>query len=107
MRRHNFFESGYVYHKLMMNIVERQVTSTSTILNDTEVKRIFVDGGFSKNSVYMNLLAQAFPSLEVFAASMAQATAIGAALAIHKHWNSHPIPGDIITLKMYTVPKEG
>ena len=95
------------YHKLMMNIVERQVTSTSTILNDTEVKRIFVDGGFSKNSVYMNLLAQAFPSLEVFAASMAQATAIGAALAIHKHWNSHPIPGDIITLKMYTVPKEG
>ena len=102
-----FADYEEAYHKLMMNIVERQVTSTTTIIKDTEVKRIFVDGGFSKNSVYMNLLAQAFPLLEVFAASMAQATAIGAALAIHKHWNSHPIPGDIITLKMYTVPKEG
>ena len=95
------------YHKLMINIVKRQVTSTTAIIKDTGVKRIFVDGGFSKNPIYMNLLAQAFPLLEVFAASMAQATAIGAALAIHKHWNSHPIPGDIITLKMYTVPKEG
>ena len=57
--------------------------------------------------LHMSLLAQSFPLLEVFAASMAQATAMGAALAIHQHWNSHPIPGDIITLKMYTVPKEG
>ena len=95
------------YHQLMINIVERQVASTATILKDTAVKRIFVDGGFSKNPIYMNLMAQAFPLLEVYAASMAQATAMGAALAIHKHWNSHPIPGDIITLKMYTVPKEG
>ena len=99
----NSYEEAY--HQLMINIVERQVASTATILKGTAVKRIFVDGGFSKNSIYMNLMAQAFPLLEVFAASMAQATAMGAALAIHQHWNSHPIPGDIIALKMYTVPK--
>jgi sugar (pentulose or hexulose) kinase len=93
------------YHQLMINIVEKQVTSTNAILKGTAVKRIFVDGGFSKNPIYMNLMAQAFPSLEVFAASMAQATAMGAALAIHQHWNSHTMPGDIIELKMYTVPK--
>jgi hypothetical protein len=93
------------YHQLMINIVERQVASTASILKGTAVKRIFVDGGFSKNPIYMNLMAQAFPLLEVFAASMAQATAMGAALAIHKHWNSLPIPGDIIALKMYSVPK--
>ena len=93
------------YHQLMINIVERQVASTATILKGKAVKRIFVDGGFSKNPIYMNLMAQAFPLLEVFAASMAQATAMGAALAIHQHWNNHPIPGDIIALKMYTVPK--
>lgn len=93
------------YHQLMINIVERQVTSTTAILKGTAVKRIFVDGGFSKNLIYMNLMAQAFPLLEVFAASMAQATAMGAALAIHHDWNTNPIPGDIIELKMYTVPK--
>ena len=93
------------YHQLMINIVEKQVVSTTAILKGTAVKRIFVDGGFSKNPIYMNLMAQAFPLLEVFAASMAQATAMGAALAIHHDWNTYPIPGDIIELKMYTVPK--
>lgn len=93
------------YHQLMINIIEKQVQSTNRILAGTDVKRIFVDGGFSKNPIYMNLMAQAFPNLELFAASMAQATAMGAALAIHHKWNNYPIPGDMIELKMYTVPK--
>jgi hypothetical protein len=52
------------------------------------------------------LLAAAFPHLEVFAASVAQATAIGAALAIHKHWNSKNIPGDMIELKYYALAQK-
>jgi hypothetical protein len=47
--------------------------------------------------------------MEVFAASMAQATALGAALVIHSEWNSKPIPTDLIELRYYssgqTVPK--
>jgi len=74
------------------------------VLQDTGVRRIFVDGGFSKNALYMNLLAAAFPKLEIFAASMAQATAVGTAIAIHQHWNSKPIPADIIELKYYSIP---
>jgi sugar (pentulose or hexulose) kinase len=72
-------------------------------LKGTDAKRIFVDGGFSKNSVYMNLLAAAFPQMEVFAASMAQATAVGAALTIHRSWNERPLPNDIIDLKYYSL----
>jgi sugar (pentulose or hexulose) kinase len=89
------------YHRLMLDIMEKQVASTQLVLHDTDVKRIFVDGGFGKNQVYMHLLAEAFPDIEVFAASIPQATAIGAALAIHDHWNSRPRPGDIIELKYY------
>jgi hypothetical protein len=51
----------------------------------------------------MHLLAAAFPHMEVFAASVAQATAVGAALAIHPYWNSRPLPGDLIAMKYYTV----
>ncbi|HEY4287479.1 MAG TPA: FGGY family carbohydrate kinase [Puia sp.] len=89
------------YHRLMMDIMEQQVASTQLVLEGTEVKRIFVDGGFGKNQVYMHLLAAAFPEIEVFAASVPQATAMGAALAIHPHWNSRFLPGDIIELKFY------
>jgi len=89
------------YHRLLLDIMEKQVASTQLVLHDTDVKRIFVDGGFGKNQVYMHLLAEAFPDIEIFAASIPQATAIGAALAIHGHWNSRSRPGDIIELKYY------
>ena len=62
-----------------------------------------MDGGFGKNAIYMYLLAEAFPSIEVYAASVAQASALGAALAIHPHWNSKNLPADIIDLKLYSV----
>ncbi|MBS1660034.1 MAG: carbohydrate kinase, partial [Bacteroidetes bacterium] len=89
------------YHRLMMDIIAEQVASTQLVLEGTEVKRIFVDGGFGKNQVYMHLLAAAFPDIEVFAASIPQATAMGAALAIHPEWNGRFLPGDIIELKYY------
>ncbi|MDP9080166.1 MAG: FGGY family carbohydrate kinase [Bacteroidota bacterium] len=98
----DFSDDIEAYHQLIVDLVNLQVFSTQLVLKDTAVKRIFVDGGFSKNSVYMHLLATAFPGIEVFAASMAQATAVGAALAIHKEWNRKSIPNDIINLKFYS-----
>jgi sugar (pentulose or hexulose) kinase len=89
------------YHQVMINIIEQQVASIMMVIDDTNVKRIFVDGGFSKNVIYMNLMANAFPAMEVYAASMAQATAMGAALAIHHKWNTQAIPSDLIELKLF------
>jgi sugar (pentulose or hexulose) kinase len=89
------------YHQFMLDIARQQLASTRLVMDNNNVKRIFVDGGFSKNAIYMNLLAMMFPETEVFAASMAQATAIGTALAIHKCWNTKPMPNDIIELKYY------
>jgi hypothetical protein len=37
----------------------------------------------------------------VFAASMAQSTALGAAIALHKNWNSKPLPSNLIELNYY------
>jgi sugar (pentulose or hexulose) kinase len=93
------------YHTLIADIMQQQRVSTELAIQDTAVKRIFVDGGFGKNPIYMNLLAKAFPHFEVYAASVAQATAIGAALAIHKYWNHKALPADMIELKYYAVPQ--
>jgi sugar (pentulose or hexulose) kinase len=91
------------YHWLLMDIMEQQVRSTNLVLNDTDVRQIFVDGGFGKNEVYMHLLAEAFPDVEVSAASIPQATAMGAALAIHEEWNGEGVPGELVGLKYYGV----
>lgn len=99
----SFASDEEAYHQLMLDIMVQQYASTQLVLKGTSVKRIFVDGGFGKNSIYMNLLAMVFPQMEVFAASMAQATAVGTALAIHKQWNKKQLPNDIIELKYYSV----
>jgi hypothetical protein len=101
-RNFNDFENYEIaYHQLMLDIVKQQVISTNLVIHNSPVKKVFVDGGFCKNAVFMNLLAEAFPDMEVYAASMAQASALGGALAIHKNWNPKPIPNDLIDLKFY------
>jgi len=98
----DFDESESAYHELLIDIVTRQLMSTKLVQRGNNVKRIFVDGGFSKNRIYMHLMAAVFPPVEVYAASVAQASALGAALAIHKHWNRRPLPSDLIELKFYS-----
>ena len=87
------------YHQLVADIVAGQMKSTKRILGN--VKRIFVDGGFSRNPIFMHLLSEAFPELEVYAASVSQASAIGAALVIHDQWNEKARPSDLIEMKLY------
>lgn len=92
------------YHKLLYDIIQQQKYAISLVLSERKVSRIFVDGGFAGNAVYMNMLADAFPTMEVYAASVSQATAIGAALAIHAAWNSLPIPSNLIELNCFPCP---
>ncbi len=99
--------SGYTsyeeaYTQFIHGLVDQQVTSTRLVLYNSSVTRIFVDGGFSNNPIFMNLLSVAFPSIEIYAASVAQASATGAAMAIHKHWNKHPHKTDMIELKFFS-----
>ncbi|MGZ3882240.1 MAG: FGGY-family carbohydrate kinase [Flavisolibacter sp.] len=98
----SFASDEEAYHQLVYDITRQQARSTQLVLDGSPVKRLFVDGGFSRNAVYMNFLAIAFPELEVYAASMAQATALGAALAIHTAWNKKPLPNTLIKLQYYS-----
>ncbi|MES1219231.1 MAG: carbohydrate kinase, partial [Bacteroidota bacterium] len=41
------------YHCLMLDIMQQQMLSAQIVIHHSDVKRIFVDGGFSNNSIYM------------------------------------------------------
>jgi sugar (pentulose or hexulose) kinase len=96
-----FPSAEMAYHRFMQILIHHQAFSTGLVLKNTGVINIFVDGGFSKNDLFMNLLAKAFPAKSVFAAVIAQASAFGAAMTIHQHWNETPIPGNLITINKY------
>jgi sugar (pentulose or hexulose) kinase len=96
----------HAYIQLMVDLVAQQAYSTQLVLRAGEVKSIYVDGGFCNNSLFMNFLAMQFPNKQVYAATLAQATALGAALAIHSSWNTQPIPKNLVQLKSYSFAKE-
>lgn len=97
----NFEElPAIAYLDFMKDLVDKQERSVRLVLGKENVSRIFVDGGFGKNYIFMKLLSQRFSNLEVFAASVPQASALGAALAIHSSWNSNPISKHLIDLKV-------
>ncbi len=100
-----FDSSGYdtyeeAYINFIQAVVNAQKQSTDLVIND-RVKKIFVDGGFARNETYMQLLADAYPKVEVYAASVSQASAIGAAMAIHSHWNQLELPDNIVRTRRF------
>ena len=101
-RNLNLFKSyEEAYHQFMLDLVAQQVASLNLVMGRSNPKKIFIDGGFSKNEIYMNLLAETYFNKQVFASEVAQASALGAALVIHQHWNTSPLPEQLITLKRY------
>lgn len=96
----DFFSASDAYHQLVWDIIQQQKKALEMIHSES-VSNFYVDGGFCKNALFMQLLANVFSTKKVYAVSMAQGTALGAALAIHKHWNKHDIPADLIDLKLW------
>ena len=90
------------YHQLMVDLVEKQRISSDYVLGDKKIKNIYVDGGFSRNEIYMNLMAAAFPDNEILSSSMAQASGLGSALILHEIWNTKTVPENMIELKSYS-----
>jgi Sugar (pentulose and hexulose) kinases len=86
------------YHCFISAIIQQQKKSLQYVL-DNNVKRIFVDGGFSRNKFYMRLLATAFQGIDVYSACIPQSTAKGAAMAIHSSWNTTVLSKNIIEIK--------
>jgi sugar (pentulose or hexulose) kinase len=86
------------YETAMQALMEKQVHAVRLAMGRSAVQFLFVDGGFSKNHLYMRLLAAAFPDIRVRAAEIAQATATGAALTVHSGWNRQSLPKQLIRL---------
>ncbi len=97
----SFDSPEQAYHQLLIDLVIQQKASADMVLQNSEINNIYVDGGFCKNKIYMQLLANTFSTKNVFATSMTQGTALGAALAIHNSWNNGQLSENLISLKRW------
>jgi len=94
---HSSFENAY--RAYMINLVRRQYKSIRYVMPDENIRHIYVDGGFSRNKMFMFLLGKYFPKQEVWRAVISRASAVGAALVIHESWNTQGMPPDLIQLE--------
>jgi sugar (pentulose or hexulose) kinase len=62
------------------------------LVRTPDIRQVFVEGGFCRNEVFMYMLATTMPNKRVYAATLPQASAIGAAMVIHSAWNRHESP---------------
>jgi sugar (pentulose or hexulose) kinase len=85
------------YYAFMHGLLQEQARKIRLVASESP-RHLYVDGGFSRNSVFMGMLRQEFPEWTVCAAEVGQSTALGAAIVLHGHWNGGPLPEDIIRL---------
>lgn len=71
------------YHQLMIELVKLQVKSIESVIGeDTSIKNLFVDGGFSDNDLFMKLLSHYLIGMKLISTSSSVGSALGAAIVI-------------------------
>ncbi|MEM9885221.1 MAG: FGGY family carbohydrate kinase [Bacteroidota bacterium] len=88
------------YHQLMLELVELQVTYAERVIGKTAVKKIFIDGGFADNDLFVKLLTRHFQDLKIRTTQSPSGSALGAAMVL----SEEPISSDFLK-KQYAMKK--
>lgn len=70
------------YHQLILELVDKQCESLNAALGATAIVKLFIDGGFTANEVYLQLLANRYQGIKVRTTDASLGSALGAAIAI-------------------------
>jgi sugar (pentulose or hexulose) kinase len=78
----NFEEA---YHQLMIDLADLLEESIDLIIGTKDqTKNMYISGGFSKNPIFLKLLASRFPDKNIYTSEVANATSLGAAMVLWK-----------------------
>ena len=78
------------YHKLMQELVDLQIEKLLLAKGNTHIKKIFIDGGFINNELFIYFLKKAFPEIDFIIADNPLGSALGAAMVINEEFNEEP-----------------
>lgn len=77
-----FKNANEAYHQLIYDLIYMLNVSIQ-LIDQPEVETLFVDGGFARNSIFLNTLSFAFEKKKVLASYLPQSTAMGAFIHLH------------------------
>lgn len=71
------------YHQLMIELGDLTIEAIRLILpQKDDSENIYITGGFSRNRIFLKLMARAFPNKKVYSSEINNGTALGAALVL-------------------------
>jgi L-fuculokinase len=72
----------HAYHQLMIELVTLQLESIKKCIGTDAIKRLYIDGGFSNNDLYIKLLSHYFRGMKLRTTDASLGSALGAAISI-------------------------
>ncbi|MBC8767689.1 carbohydrate kinase [Arenibacter sp. BSSL-BM3] len=72
----------HAYHQLMVELVLLQVESIKTVSGKDNIEKLYIDGGFSDNEVYIQLISHYLRNMKLSTTDSSLGSALGAALCI-------------------------
>ncbi|WP_348799840.1 FGGY-family carbohydrate kinase [Flavobacterium adhaerens] len=70
------------YHQLMIELMALQIDTINKAIGNSKIKKIFIDGGFTDNDVFMKLMSHHFSNFKVLSTHSPLGSALGAAMVI-------------------------
>jgi sugar (pentulose or hexulose) kinase len=78
------------YHQLIHELVVLQAEKVSMVAGSGNINRIYVDGGFVSNGIFLHMLGRALPQFSIHPSEMALGSSLGAAIVVSQGLTSNP-----------------
>lgn len=80
---YEFINPEEAYYQLMNELGDLTVESINLVIPENdETENIYITGGFSKNELFLNFIANSYPSKFVYTSEIANGSALGAAMVV-------------------------
>lgn len=70
------------YHQLMFELMSVQQAYITEVISTTPIKKIFIDGGFAQNNLFVSILGLHFPNFKIRSSKKPLGSALGAAIMV-------------------------
>lgn len=79
----SFSEFTEAYYTFLHELTDIQVASLRLVLDGAPVNRLFVDGGFNANAIFLEMLRKKLPGIEIIPSDFPNGSALGAAMLVN------------------------
>jgi sugar (pentulose or hexulose) kinase len=79
----SFADFTEAYYTFLHELTDIQVASLQLVLDGASVSRLFVDGGFNANDIFLEMLRKKLPGMTVIPSDFPNGSALGAAMLVN------------------------